>query len=357
DEGGNVVQKGADGPGDIVDQPDVTPPASGADNPRVDSPVREPALVGAGAATVDNAGQAVRLGSDGLDDVGRVGEDVPTAPAVQAGGDVPTVHAGGDVPGAGAGNNLPRGAADNVRGGSAGDQLPGGSAHDHGPGPSATDETPGGGGGPTEDKGSGVHETPGGAHEQPSSDGQDGPASDAGDRHGASGAAEVTGSSPGNTGPQGGNQPRPVKEWPAGDDIAGPARGKTLLYPNARHDLSGVRNGVPNDKNTVILPEFKENVRQDISEIAAGRADFDPETQRYTVNGRRYAVEPHGRIFPVDGPGFVEMNRVEYSALKAIMRADGDLSKVETMFSKAPQFRENPLSVEKAKELYRKYYG
>lgn len=153
-----------------------------------------------------------------------------------------------------------------------------------------------------------------------------------------------------------GRSPRPPKEWKAGDDIVGPARGKTLLYPNSRHDLSGVRNGVPDTENTVILPETRGKVRQDIAEIAAGRAEFDPQTQRYMVNGRRYAVEPHGRIFPVDGPGLMQLNRVEYTALKAIMRANGDLSKVETMFAKAPQFRQNPQSVEKAIALYRKYY-
>ncbi|MEV5983959.1 hypothetical protein AB0L85_02965 [Streptomyces sp. NPDC052051] len=153
-----------------------------------------------------------------------------------------------------------------------------------------------------------------------------------------------------------GRQPAPVKKWQADDNIEGPARGKKLLYPNSRHDLSGVKSGAPDDKNTIILPETKEKVRVDIAEIAAGRADFDSVSQRYTVNGRRYAVEPHGRIFPVDGPGLVEMNRVEYTALKHIMRANGDLSKLEVMFSKAPQFRENPQAVEKAIQLYRKYY-
>ncbi|MGI5518407.1 hypothetical protein [Streptomyces sp. CA-106131] len=38
-----------------------------------------------------------------------------------------------------------------------------------------------------------------------------------------------------------GRQPAPIKEWKADDNIVGPARGKTLLYPNSRHDLSGVK--------------------------------------------------------------------------------------------------------------------
>lgn len=157
--------------------------------------------------------------------------------------------------------------------------------------------------------------------------------------------------------PSGGSTPPPVKQWKAGDNIVGTARGKTLLYPNSRHDLSGVRSGVPDTENTVILPETKEMVRQDIAEIAAGRAQFDPQSQRYTVNGRRYAVEPHGRIFPVDGPGLVQMNRVEYTALKHIMKANGDMSKLQIMFTKDPKFSQNPQAVEKALALYRKYYS
>ncbi|MEU0196830.1 MULTISPECIES: hypothetical protein [unclassified Streptomyces] len=116
DEHGNVLQHAQDGPGDIIDQPDTGNPAADADAPRVDSPAHEPALVGAGTHTAEQAGQHIRLG-DGLDnnlgDVGRVGEDVPTAPAVHAGGDVPTaVHAGGDLPGSGVGDHLLGGSAD-----------------------------------------------------------------------------------------------------------------------------------------------------------------------------------------------------------------------------------------------------
>ncbi|WP_308406941.1 hypothetical protein [Streptomyces sp. AC555_RSS877] len=133
DNQGNVVDNVDNAPTDVVDRPTSGNPASGADAPRVDSPVKEPALVGAGANAAEQAGQHVRLGSD-LGDVGRIGEDVPTAPAVHAGGDVPAVHAGGDLPSGAAGNHLP--------GGSAGDHLPGGTAHEHGAGPSASHEPP-----------------------------------------------------------------------------------------------------------------------------------------------------------------------------------------------------------------------
>ncbi|MEU0111695.1 immunity 49 family protein [Streptomyces sp. NPDC006251] len=88
DEHGNVLQKSADGPGDVVDQPHLpdTPagPASGADTPRVDSPAQQPALVGAGTHTAEQAGQHIRLGNsldDGFGGVGRAGDDGAAQPA------------------------------------------------------------------------------------------------------------------------------------------------------------------------------------------------------------------------------------------------------------------------------------
>ncbi|WP_190046436.1 hypothetical protein, partial [Streptomyces galbus] len=111
--------------------PESTGPA-GADVPHVDSPAKVPAMAGAAPHTVD-AGTHISLG-DSLGDVGRVGEDVPVAPGVHAGGDIPNVHAGGDLPGGYVGDHLP--------GAHAGDHLPGGSAHEHGAGPSASHEPP-----------------------------------------------------------------------------------------------------------------------------------------------------------------------------------------------------------------------
>ncbi|MFG3282256.1 hypothetical protein [Streptomyces sp. NPDC048111] len=211
------------------------------------------------------------------------------------------------------------------------------------------------------------HDGGGSSERKPTHDGHAGAESHHGYEESSSGSYSGSGNGAGSGGGAGrsggateGHQPSPQKEWQAGDGVAGPARGQTLLYPNYRHELVGVRKGPPDSENTVILPETRDKVRQDIAGIAEGRAEFDPLTQRYKINGRRYAVEPSGRIFPVDGPGLVEMNRVEYTALKAIMQANGDMSKLEKMFSKAPQFRDNPQAVEKATEmyaLYRKYYG
>ncbi|MEW2295733.1 hypothetical protein ABZ719_24005, partial [Streptomyces sp. NPDC006743] len=367
-----------DGHGNILIHADeLDPPATGtgpagSDLPHTPTPAREPALLGAGTHTAADsaahAGEHLHLHNTvdtDLAETGHLADDTHTPPTVHAGGEhIPTVHAGGEhIPTSHAGGeHLPGGhAPQHTPSGHADDHLPGGNAHEHGPGPSASHESPsshgsghgnGGhaGGGATEGGASGAHEpvASGGHGETTTGGGEGGSVAGVGDGSGTAGRE-------GGTPP--GQQPPPVNEWPASDDVKGSARGKTLLYPNSRHDLSGIRGGVPKEENTVILPETKAEVRHDISEIAAGRAEFDPESQRYTVNGRRYAVEPSGRIFPVDGPGFIQMDRVEYSALKSIMRADGDLSKVQTMFSKAPQFRENPQAVEKAIALYRKYYA
>ncbi|MEU0587570.1 hypothetical protein, partial [Streptomyces sp. NPDC006132] len=174
DEHGNVLQKSADGPGDIVDQPHLpdTPagPASGADTPRVDSPAQQPALVGAGTHTAEQAGQAgqhIRLGNsldDSLGDIGRTADTPTTAPAVHAGGDVPTVHANADLPPTSAvGDHLP--------GGTAGEHLPGEASHGGGTGPAAGHEPPSGHSGGVDGAGT-SHAT--GAHDGAGAGGHEG---------------------------------------------------------------------------------------------------------------------------------------------------------------------------------------
>ncbi|MDH6630276.1 hypothetical protein M2271_008136 [Streptomyces sp. LBL] len=105
DHHGNVIDSVDNAPTDVVDKPTSGNPASGADVPRVDSPAREPALVGAGTHTADQAGQSVKLGNSldtNLGDVGRVGEDVPGGrPDATLGGTA------GHAPGGHAGDHLP----------------------------------------------------------------------------------------------------------------------------------------------------------------------------------------------------------------------------------------------------------
>ncbi|MEV6963108.1 hypothetical protein AB0M97_28895, partial [Streptomyces sp. NPDC051207] len=158
---GNVVSSADEAPTDIVDRPDTSSPAVGADTPRVDSPVREPALVG--AATADNAGQVIRLGNDGLGDIGRVGDDAPTTPGARVEGpggladNLPGGTAGTNLPGGSVGNNVPTnsvdnvapptGVGDNVPSGP-GSQVPSGNLDNAASGTADTGLRPGGTGGP-----------------------------------------------------------------------------------------------------------------------------------------------------------------------------------------------------------------
>ncbi|NBM18476.1 hypothetical protein [Streptomyces sp. GC420] len=147
-------------------------PAAGADNPRVDTPVREPALVGAGANTADNAAH-IRLG-DGLGDVGRAGDDALPGPR----------NPGDNLPG-GTAANLPGGTADHLpvnnldngplggghlgdnppAGGNLGDNAPVGRTETPGTGPATGHDLPGG---PAADNG-----IPGGRTDVPGAGGLD----------------------------------------------------------------------------------------------------------------------------------------------------------------------------------------
>ncbi|MFF2328363.1 MULTISPECIES: hypothetical protein [unclassified Streptomyces] len=212
DHNGDIVQHAKDAPTETTPHtPDTDTP--GATTPHTDtpSPTREPALVGAGAHTADNAAHAathadqpLHLGNSldtDLGDIGRVGDDVPGST---------TPHVGDNLPGGHAGDNLP--------GGHAGDNLPGSHADDLGNGPSNSHEPPSGhNDGPTGGQGDGPgtgggHDssTPGhgegpsgGGHETPSA-GTGEPGGSAGGGHGetpghsdtASGGHEAPGTEP-----------------------------------------------------------------------------------------------------------------------------------------------------------------
>ncbi|MEU9008710.1 hypothetical protein AB0D12_02765 [Streptomyces sp. NPDC048479] len=128
----------------------------GADNPHVPNPVREPALVGAGAAHAgDHAGGAIRVGGSIGDDLGDVG------------------RAADNAPGANAANKVPGGAADNTSGGGLGDNMLTGRAGDNlptnnldngvGGAGRAGDNTPTSGAGRTDTPSTGGRDMPGGS--------------------------------------------------------------------------------------------------------------------------------------------------------------------------------------------------
>ncbi|MFF0888513.1 hypothetical protein [Streptomyces sp. NPDC003456] len=144
---------------------------------------------------------------------------------------------------------------------------------------------------------------------------------------------------------------RPANEWQARDDIAGPARGKVLKFPNKRHTVSGASGGQVKERNTVILRGNEDLVRADIEAIANGRATLSADGNTYEINGRAYEVEGNGTVFPKSGPGLVEMDRIEYAALKEIARNKGDVGASQQL-QRDPKFVGNPEKVAKAKAVY-----
>lgn len=143
--------------------------------------------------------------------------------------------------------------------------------------------------------------------------------------------------------------------WPASSELTGPAAGKELKPPNARHTVSGSASGEVKKDNSVILRGQQESVSKDISDIASGKAKYDSDTDRYEVNGRTYGVEGSGRVYPDSGPGIVKLDRNEYAALQQIAKAKGDLSAAPQL-TKNPRFTNNPGIVEKALAIYNGTY-
>ncbi|MEO6083231.1 MAG: hypothetical protein ABIQ18_09000 [Umezawaea sp.] len=138
-------------------------------------------------------------------------------------------------------------------------------------------------------------------------------------------------------------------------NVAGPAGKIALRPPSDRHQLNRVSpKSPPKAENTIILPEARDGVRQDIADIQAGNARWDPETNSYvTDGGRRYKVESNGTVFPVDGPGFVQLDRPEYKALQALIRHNGDVDAAKASVARDPSIP--PGSFDKAGDVYSHY--
>ncbi|MFJ7206923.1 hypothetical protein ACIQWR_25745 [Streptomyces sp. NPDC098789] len=143
--------------------------------------------------------------------------------------------------------------------------------------------------------------------------------------------------------------------WLAPSELKGPAAGKELKPPNARHTVSGSASGEVKENNSVILRGQQESIAQDIADIAGGKAKYVKETDRYEVNGRTYGVEGSGRVYPDSGPGIVKLDRNEYAALQQIAKAKGDLSAAPQL-TRNPRFTNNPGIVDKALAIYHGTY-
>jgi hypothetical protein len=104
----------------------------------------------------------------------------------------------------------------------------------------------------------------------------------------------------------------------------GPVASQPGKPPNNRHDLNRIGKGAPSKaENTVAIPPT--NMANDVAAINAGNATFDPNEQTYTVMGRRYKIKSNGTMYPLDGPGLVNLSRAEFNALKVMVRHKGDL--------------------------------
>ena len=145
--------------------------------------------------------------------------------------------------------------------------------------------------------------------------------------------------------------PPAAKSWRVPEHVPGPARGKELKAPHWRHTVSGARNGEVKAVTSVILRGHEQLIRDDVADIASGRAAWDEKAQRYRVNGRSYGVESSGTVFPDSGPGIAKLDRNEYAALTEIARAGGDVSKVAA-FKHNPRFLNNPQAIAKARAIY-----
>jgi hypothetical protein len=100
-----------------------------------------------------------------------------------------------------------------------------------------------------------------------------------------------------------GTRPVPAgPPWPVADGVDGAARGKTLNPPNARHTVAGARSGMVRPDNSVVLRGNEDAMRDDVAQIAAGNARWNPATNRYEVNGRSTAWSRAAPSSPTPAP-------------------------------------------------------
>ncbi|THV42988.1 hypothetical protein [Glycomyces buryatensis] len=104
--------------------------------------------------------------------------------------------------------------------------------------------------------------------------------------------------------------------------VEGPLKSITPTEISKRHILSKIKRGTPSDvKNTVILPHV--DAEADLAAIKNNQGKWLG-GNKYEVNGRIWGLEGSGAIYPVRGDGLVEMNKLQYEALKGLITHEGD---------------------------------
>jgi hypothetical protein len=112
------------------------------------------------------------------------------------------------------------------------------------------------------------------------------------------------------------------------EPIKGPAAATPPTHVGKRHLFDQIRlNSPAKEKNTVVLPHVDTNA--DVALIKSGRARHVRDNL-YEVNERTYGIEtPSGTVYPVRGNGFVEMDKLQFTAFKGLLAYDGDRAAAE----------------------------
>lgn len=102
-----------------------------------------------------------------------------------------------------------------------------------------------------------------------------------------------------------------------GEELVGECNNPNLppvvaLRPNRRHRLAAVRQKTYAAKVNTVISSWVD-VEADVNAVNHGAARR--EGDRYIINGRRYGMEPGGRLFPIDGSGFTQLTRPQFRAL------------------------------------------
>lgn len=110
--------------------------------------------------------------------------------------------------------------------------------------------------------------------------------------------------------------------------LKGPVASTPPTGIGKRHFFGQIRMKSPaKEKNTVVLPGVDTDA--DIAAIKTGHAKHVRDNL-YQVNDRTYGLEtPSGSVYPVRGKGFVELDKLEFTALKGLLAHGGDRAEAE----------------------------
>ncbi|WP_026932076.1 hypothetical protein [Glycomyces tenuis] len=86
-------------------------------------------------------------------------------------------------------------------------------------------------------------------------------------------------------------------------------------------------NSPAKEKNTIVLPHV--DTEADVAAIKTGEARHLRDNL-YEIHGRVYGLEtPSGTVYPVRGEGFIEMDKLQFTAFKGLTTYDGDRTVAE----------------------------